>query len=72
MCFAGCVYTKVALLPTCSSIRDVAIGEVGPCDLCVTSDFHCGREWAVAQTMASTDKTFLPWPGVAPIALVIE
>jgi len=42
MCFAGRVYTEVALSPsfmTWIALIDVAIGEVGPCD-----DFH-RRVW---------------------------
>ena len=56
MCFAGCVYTEVALSPTCSSMWPLLERSVH-----VTSDFHC--EWAIVatQTMASTDETFLPW-----------
>jgi len=67
MCFAGCVYTEVALSPICSSMWPLERS------VHVTSDVHC--EWAIVamQTMALTDETFLPWGyGVAPIALVIE
>ena len=55
-CFAGCVYTEVALSLTSSSMWPLLERSVH-----VTSDFHC--EWAIVamQTMASTDDTFLPW-----------
>ena len=64
MCFAGCVYTEVALSLTCSSMWPLERL------VHVTSDFHC--EWAIVamQTMASTDEPFRH--GVAPIALVSE
>ena len=65
MCFAGCVYTEVALLLTCSSMWPLERS------VHVASDFHC--EWAIVatQTMASMDETFLPW-GSPYRSIVIE
>ena len=55
MCFAGCVYTEVALSPTCSLVWPLERS------VHVTSDFH--SEWAIVatQTMVSTDEAFSPW-----------
>jgi len=59
MCFAGCVYTEVALSPTCSSMWPLGRS------VHVTSDFHCERAIDYsgnANNYNGIDRwTFSPW-----------